>query len=64
MTFREVDRVLKSNGWILVRVSGSHFQYRKVGAPNAIVVPNHNGKDLSIGVIKDLKKKTGISLQR
>ena len=34
-----------------------HFQYRKVGIPNSVVVPNHNGHDLSIGVIKILEKR-------
>ena len=64
MTFREIDKILKSENWLLVRVSGSHHQYRKVGSSNAIVVPNHNDKDLTIGVIKDLEKKTGLSLRR
>ena len=42
----------------------SHYQYRKVGNPNSVMVPNHNGHDLTIGVLKDLEKKTGLSLRR
>ena len=57
MTFREIEKILRSNNWKLVRVTGSHHQFRKVGIPYAVVVPNHNGKDLSIGVVKDLEKK-------
>ena len=64
MTFREIEKILRSNNWKLVRVTGSHHQFRKVGIPYAVVVPNHNGKDLSIGVVKDLEKKIGISLRR
>lgn len=64
MTFREIERILKANDWVLIRVTGSHYQYRKVGMPNAVVVPNHNGRDLTIGVVKDLEKKTGLSLRR
>lgn len=64
MTFREVERILKADEWFLIRITGSHYQYRKVGVPNSVVVPNHNGHDLSIGVIKDLEKKTGLSLRR
>lgn len=64
MTFREIERFLKADNWVLIRVTGSHYQYRKAGVPNAIVIPNHNGHDLSIGVIKDLEKKTGLSLRR
>lgn len=64
MTFRIIKNALNANGWVLVRVTGSHFQYRKVGVPYSITVPNHNGKDISIGVVKDLEKKTGLSLLR
>lgn len=38
MTFRKVERLLKANGWKLIRVTGSHYQYRKVGVANAVVV--------------------------
>ena len=64
MTFREVERILKANNWVLIRVSGSHHQFRKIGNPNSVTVPNHNGHDLTIGVLKDLEKKTGLSLRR
>ena len=64
MTFREIEKILKANNWVLIRVTGSHYQYRKIGSPNAVVVPNHNGHDLSIGVVKDIEKKTGLSLRR
>jgi predicted RNA binding protein YcfA (HicA-like mRNA interferase family) len=64
MTFRNIEKILKADNWVLTRVCGSHYQYRKVGVPYPIVIPNHNGKDLTIGVIKDLEKKTGLTLRR
>lgn len=64
MTFRKIEKLLKANNWVLIRVSGSHHQYRKAGVPYPIVIPNHNGHDLSIGVLKDLEKKTGLSFRR
>ena len=64
MTFREINKILNSAGFVLIRTAGSHCQYRKVGCPFSIVVPNHSGKDISIGVLKDLEKKTGLSLRR
>lgn len=54
----------QADNWILIRVHGSHYQYRKVGISHTVIIPNHNGKDLSIGVVKDLEKKTGLSLRR
>ena len=64
MPFREIEIILKADNWILIRVHGYHYQYRKVGISHTVIIPNHNGKDLSIGVVKDLEKKTGLSLRR
>ncbi|MCR5587783.1 MAG: type II toxin-antitoxin system HicA family toxin [Lachnospiraceae bacterium] len=63
MNFRKVEKILKKDGWKLVRVTGSHYQYKKVGVNELAVVPNHNGKDLSIGVLRNLEKVTGLSLR-
>ncbi len=62
MKFREVDRLLRSNGWILVRINGSHHQYKNSGVNFVATVPNHSGKDISIGVMESLEKGTGLSL--
>ena len=64
MTFREIEKILKADKWVLIRVAGSLYQYRKIGVPNFILVPNHDEKDLSIGIVQDLEKKTGSSLRR
>ena len=64
MKFREAEKILKANKWYLVRICGSHYQYRKEGVTDAVVIPNHNSRDLTIGVLKDLEKKTGLSLRR
>lgn len=64
MIFCKVERLLKADGWKLIRVTGSHYQYRKIGVANAVVIPNHNGHDLTIDVLKDLEKKTGLSFTR
>lgn len=64
MTFREIEKILKADNWILIRVYGSHYQYRKVGISYTVVISNCNNKDLSISTVKNLEKKTGLSLKR
>lgn len=64
MTFREIDKILKADQWVLLRITGSHYQYRKIGISDSIVIPNFNETPFSISFIKDLEKKTGLSLQR
>ena len=53
-----------TNGWFLVRVNGSHYQYKHPVNPHTITIPNHNGKDLSLSILKNLEKVTGLSLRR
>ncbi len=40
--FREVRRMIESQGWLLDRVRGSHHTFTKPNRRN-IVIPVHNG---------------------
>ncbi len=63
MSFRQIEKKVTKAGWVLVRVLGSHYQYRKEGCSDLVVIPNHGSKDLSIGVLKNLERITGLSLR-
>lgn len=62
--FRTIKRELTANGWFLVRVTGSHFQFRKERISKTLVIPNHGGRELSVGVLRQIEKITGLSLRR
>ena len=64
MSFRQVEKIITKNNWKLVRVLGSHYQYKKPGCNQTAVIPNHGSRDLSIGVLKNLEKITGLSFRR
>lgn len=59
---REAIQALETNGWTLVGVSGSHHQFRHPTIAGRITV-KHPAKDLTIGQIKDIEKKSGITLR-
>lgn len=61
MVFKQVEKIIKADGWRLVRITGSHYQYKKAGYASTIEVPDHNEKNLSAGVMKNLEKITGLS---
>lgn len=61
--FRTVKKKVTADGWVLVRISGSHFQFKKEGNPAILVIPNHGGQDISIGVLRHLEDITGLSLR-
>lgn len=64
MTYTEVEKILKRNGWKCIRIKGSHHQFQKDGSGPTITVPRHPGKDLFIEVLRNIEKGTGLSLKR
>lgn len=64
MNFKFVEKTVKADGWVLVRITGSHYQYKKIGVTESLVIPCHGKRDISIGVLKNLEKISGLSLRR
>ena len=58
---KDFVRLLKNRGWKLVRISGSHHVYTKLGNPARISVPIHGSEDLKIGLLKHFMKVAGIA---
>ena len=54
-------RILKQQGWTLVRVRGSHHAFEKLGNPNTVVVPVHGNKDLKRGTQHGIMKDAGLT---
>lgn len=55
----ELIKLLEDDGWVLVRINGSHHHFKKEGNPFLITI-SHPTKDLSIGQVKDAKQKSGL----
>ena len=50
---------MRSNGWVLDRISGSHHIMIKSGK-RSIPVPVHGKKDIPVGLSKKILKQAGI----
>lgn len=59
MKSRDLIALLEADGWQLVRVKGSHHQFRKEGNPHLITI-SHPTKDMTIGQLKDAQRKSGL----
>ena len=57
---RRFCKLLEKRGWILRRINGSHFVYKKEGVEELLVVPVHKNNDLKTGLLKSLLKLSGI----
>lgn len=49
MTFREVEKLIKKDGWYLTDTRGSHYYYKHPTKPGKLTLPHHSG---------DYKQKT------
>ncbi|HYA41167.1 MAG TPA: type II toxin-antitoxin system HicA family toxin [Syntrophobacteraceae bacterium] len=60
MNGKQVLRLLKNNGWVIERISGSHYVLAK--GRKVVSVPVHGQKDLKIGTLKNIEKISGVKL--
>ncbi|MEB0140323.1 MULTISPECIES: type II toxin-antitoxin system HicA family toxin [unclassified Undibacterium] len=59
MNSKELIRMLEEDGWRHVRTTGSHHHFKHPTKPNLLTVP-HPKKDLPIGTVHSILKKTGL----
>jgi predicted RNA binding protein YcfA (HicA-like mRNA interferase family) len=62
MKSREIIRELKKAGWIEVRQSGSHKQFRHPDRKGTVTVP-HPNSNMAIGTIKSIERQSGVELR-
>ncbi len=59
MNSKELIKLLEKAGWKLVRVKGSHHQFKHPKKAGVVTVP-HPEKDLPLGTVKNILKLSGI----
>ncbi len=58
---KKFEKILKKQGWALLRVHGSHHIYGKEGSVVRLSVPIHGNKLLKAGLLTHLAKLAGIT---
>ena len=58
---KEFAKILEKNGWILLRVQGSHHIYGKADSNARISVPIHRNQSLKIGLLKHFLKQAELT---
>lgn len=56
---REVEQIIKENGWVLLRQQGSHRIYAHPQESGMVVIPWHN-KDLPAGTLHSILRQARI----
>lgn len=60
MKIREVLRMLKNDGWLPVRQSGSHRQFKHPTKRGLVTVAGKLSDDLGPGTLNSLLKQAGL----
>lgn len=58
---KDFAKVLEQNGWVLLRIQGSHHIYGKPGVSDRISVPIHGNKSLKTGLLRHFLKVARLS---
>ena len=59
MNFREIEKIILADGWYLVDVKGSHYQYKHPTKKGKVTIPNHRG-DIPPRVINSILKQASL----
>lgn len=59
MKSRDLIKEVEKVGWVLVRVKGSHHQFKHPKHKLPLTIP-HPKKELGIGLVKAIKKQAGL----
>jgi len=57
---KALAKILERNGWVLLRIQGSHYIYGKAGHDPRISVPIHRNQMLKTGLLHHLMKIAGL----
>jgi predicted RNA binding protein YcfA (HicA-like mRNA interferase family) len=58
VNFRELEKIIKADGWRLKNAEGSHYQYVHPDKPGKVTIPYRSGdlgKKVVISVMKQAK---------
>lgn len=58
MKVRDIIKLIKSDGWYLVRTKGSHQQYKHSEKPGLVTIAAHSeNDDLAAGTLNSILKQ-------
>ena len=59
MTFKEIEKLIKADGWVYENTRGSHYYYSHPTKKGKVTVPNHKG-DIPKGTANSILKQAGL----
>ncbi len=60
MKVKEAIKIVEDDGWELVRMKGSHHQYKHSTKPGLVTIPGKMNDDLAPGTVNSILKQAGL----
>ncbi|WP_201529204.1 type II toxin-antitoxin system HicA family toxin [Psychrobacter frigidicola] len=60
MNSRDLMKIIQSDGWYLIRTTGSHHHFKHDKKLGLVTIP-HPKKDLPKGTVKNILKQAGLA---
>ena len=60
MTFKELERLIKKDGWYLQSIVGSHHHYIHDVKKGKVTIPFHGSKEMPKFVVNSVLKQAGL----
>jgi predicted RNA binding protein YcfA (HicA-like mRNA interferase family) len=57
--FREVENLIKQDGWYYTYTTGSHYYYKHPNKPGKVSIPFH-GKEIKNKTLNSILKQAGL----
>jgi predicted RNA binding protein YcfA (HicA-like mRNA interferase family) len=62
--YKDLFKLLKEDGWEIIRQTGSHAVMRHPNKLNQLTVPNHGSKEVKKGLLSAIIKQAGIKTNK
>jgi len=62
--YNELFRILKKDGWYIVRQRGSHIHMLHPIKKGKLLVPYHSAKEVKKGFLNSILKQAGIKIRK
>lgn len=59
MTAKEIIKILKKDGWVIINQEGSHVQLKHPSKTGKVTVPMHSG-DIAKGTLNRIYQQAGL----
>ena len=61
---KEVIKIIEQEGWFMVRMRGSHRQFKHKNKQGVITIAGHSNDDLAKGTFNSILKQAGLKYGR